>query len=233
MNKDVLVRVCDEIFPNDPTLNLDVKTIISKIDSEQHRYFHTLEHVYNVFCELEPTSKNLQLDFLFAVCHDCVYDPKRSDNEFQSVVYISQFPSISNLPYFKILTRQIYETASLIQTRTNDADRYEVIHLQQSNFVKYFTSIRKEYAHVKWETFKYRHFEIVKSIWRCHKALHIDSYCMMVNNWNRRQMKITKTFNWSGWGYGNKSYNVHVKFKEHGIFSVSSPRYYRRMEKWK
>jgi predicted metal-dependent HD superfamily phosphohydrolase len=232
MNKDVLVRVCDEIFPNDPTLNLDVKTIISKIDSEQHRHFHTLEHVYNVFCDLEPTSKNLQLDFLFAVCHDCVYDPKRSDNEFQSVVYISQFPSISNHPKFNILRKQILETAQLLPTRTNEADRKIIINISESNFKKYFTSIRKEYAHVKWETFKYRHLEIVKNIWRCHKSLHIDSYCKMVNNWKRRQMKIERHYVWSGWG-GSRNPSTTVRFKEHGIFNVSSPRYYRRMEKWK
>lgn len=232
MNKDVLVRVCDEIFPNDPTLNLDVKTIISKIDSEQHRHFHTLEHVYNVFCDLEPTSKNLQLDFLFAVCHDCVYDPKRSDNEFQSVVYISQFPSISNHPKFNILRRQILETSQLLPTRTNEADRKIIINISESNFKKYFISIRKEYEHVKWETFKYRHLEIVKNIWRCHKSLHIDSYCKMVNNWKRRQMKIERHYTWSGWGGSRNSFAT-VRFKEHGIFNVSSPNFNTRMEKWK
>jgi len=232
MNKAVLVQVCDEVFHNDLTLNLDVQTIISKIDSEQHRFFHTLEHVYDVFCDLEPTSKNLQLDFLFAVCHDCVYDPKRSDNEFQSVVYVSQFPSIANRPDFNILRKQILETAQLLPTRTNEADRKIVINIGETDFKKYFTSIRKEYKHVKWETFVYRHLGIVKEIWRCHKSLHIDSYCKMVNNWKRKQMKIERHYSWSGWGIPNK-YSATVRFKEHGIFNVSSPKFSKRMEKWK
>ena len=232
MNKAVLVEISNTLFSVDQTLNLDVQTIISKIDSESHRFFHTLEHVYNVFCDLEPTSKNLQLDFLFAVCHDCVYDPKRSDNEYQSVVYISQFQSISRLTYYKTLRKQIYETAQMLPTRTNEADRSIVINMKQSDYVKYFTSVRKEYAHVKWETFKYRHFEVIKNIWRCHKSLHHDSYCKMVNNWNKRQLKITKTISWRPW-VTMDTYNVHVKFKEHGIFTISSPTFSKRLEKWK
>lgn len=157
-----------------------------------------------MFCELEVTSKDLQLDFLFAVCHDCVYDPKRSDNEFQSVVYISQFPSISNYPKFNILRKQILETAQLLPTRTNEADRKIVINISEGNFKKYFLSVIKEYEHVKWETFKYRHLEIVKNIWRCHKSLHIDSYCKMINNWKKKQMKIEGQYIWKGWGMPQK-----------------------------
>lgn len=225
MNKIVLIDICNHLFKNDATLNQDVQTIISKINSEKHRHFHTLEHVYNVFCELEHDSKNLQLDFLFAVCHDSVYEPKRSDNEFQSVVYISQFKSISSRLDFQLLRRQILETADLLPTRTNEADRWLVLNMNQSDYISYFKNIRKEYVHVEWETFKKKHLQIVENIWRCHRTIPKNSYCMMVRNWNKKQLKLKPSY------YPSQ---IIAAFKEHGIFSkVTSRRFVERMEKWK
>lgn len=73
---------------------LEVLDFVALCYSEEHRFYHTLEHIAHGISELGAILKNSQLDefqvkaIVFAMFfHDIVYDVKSSDNEFQSAGY--------------------------------------------------------------------------------------------------------------------------------------------------
>lgn len=210
---------------------LDIDCMLFKIESESHRYYHTLEHVYSVFCELEFNSKNRLLDFLFALCHDIVYDPKRNDNEYQSIVYISQIETISSLNFFDELKSAIRSTQHWNDVnRFTTADRSDVLMTFCYNQVEYFKKIRKEYSFVPWETFVESHLEIVSKI-RQAQQLKDNGYEKMVRRFKQKQIIVRYQQSWNSWS--KKPPRVCVSFKESfRAKEFVSEKFKHRMNKW-
>lgn len=207
--KYILIDIAKNLFAG-PILN-DIEQMVNKIESESHRHYHNLHHGYSVFCELELDSKNRLLDFLFALCHDIVYDPKRTDNEYQSVVYISKIQTISSLSFFDELKQRIRETEKLnVVNRFTTADRQSVLLTFSQDQIEYFKAIRKEYSFVPWDRFINSHLEIFNKIRQAHGAKD-NGYGQMVRDFNKIKIVIRYRQSWNPWS--KKAPTLHISFK--------------------
>ena len=81
LNRYIEVHCCRDI-----ELGTLLKQYVNKIESERHRYYHTLGHVCSVFNRLGHNIHSL----LFAICHDIVYNPRSKTNEEDSIEYIKK-----------------------------------------------------------------------------------------------------------------------------------------------
>lgn len=230
--KYILTEIAKHLFSG--PIILDIEQLLTKIESETHRHYHTLNHVYSVFCELELNSKNRLLDFLFALCHDIVYDPHRDDNEQQSILYISKINTIYNLPCFRELKKAIKSTKDLnCVNRFTTADRNDVLLESCYDQVEYFKNIRKEYSFVPWNIFVEAHLKIVSQIRKSHHRLPNNGYERMVRNWNSKQIIIRYyQHSWNSWGKKTKTVSILFKDSSKKEPHTESKKYTERMKKW-
>ena len=78
------------------SFGFDISVVdVVKCYSEPQRYWHIIEHLYDVIIGIEELYNQKKIDereyhilLIAAIFHDIVYDPKRKDNEEKSVEYM-------------------------------------------------------------------------------------------------------------------------------------------------
>jgi len=160
---------------------------LDKIESELHRYYHTLEHVWNVY---QRGSEYNLFSLIFAITHDLVYNPRSKTNEEDSIEYIrNDISPIIGSERFSQLSAAIMDTKDLTKvTSFNTADRYDVIGYFPE-LVQYFKLIKKEYESYNYVDFVEGHLDVIMKIREAHKSNvevsknyrdHVLKYCPTV-----------------------------------------------------
>lgn len=129
---------------------------IEKRYSNKNRFYHNLQHIENVYHQLQDVKKHInQWDvLLFSLFyHDVIYNPLQSDNEAKSAEFARKIMLEIGVPaqQIKLCIMQIESTKShqiSIDYDTNyftDAD-LSILGETWDNYETYFKAVRKEYA---------------------------------------------------------------------------------------
>lgn len=139
---------------HDSTENLWLE--IEQNYSEKGRYYHNLQHIENMYSELE-LCKQMVSDWdtiLFSLFyHDIIYDPVAKDNEEQSAKKAVYNLTVINYPIEKIdrCKNQILATKTHALTPDNDTCLFtdadlSILGAKWTYYKTYYQQIRKEYA---------------------------------------------------------------------------------------
>jgi pantetheine-phosphate adenylyltransferase len=86
---------------------------IKKCYSESHRYYHTWEHIENIFNTLKIIDLTDE-EILAILFHDIVYDPRKEDNEENSVWFLKKHWDLNYENELKIISDLIMFTKNHI-----------------------------------------------------------------------------------------------------------------------
>jgi predicted metal-dependent HD superfamily phosphohydrolase len=145
--------------------------------SERQRYYHTLNHLDDMFRHFDEVSSSgdavvdpivVQLSIFF---HDIIYDPRRGDNEAQSAILFETFASEVQLAQDvqKTVSEYILRTAKHHKAEgetTGDLALFldidlSVLGRDRAGYSKYAEEIRLEYQHVSTATFCQKRAQIL------------------------------------------------------------------------
>ena len=143
-------------YSTDATLASQLWEEIAENYSGSKRHYHTLEHLENLFAELENVQPQIrQWDGLsFSVFyHDVIYNVKKHDNEEQSAVFAAARLQQLNVPAEMITScaAQINATKSHTLSEEPDTNLFtdadlSVLGKPWPQYETYFRQVRKEYA---------------------------------------------------------------------------------------
>jgi predicted metal-dependent HD superfamily phosphohydrolase len=150
-----------QIFPEHPAVGED---LIARW-SEPHRHYHTAEHltfVLSIVDKFPTAADDLDAVRLAAWFHDCVYDPRRTDNEIRSAelaatvlgkldVDRDRIAEIVRLVW--LTTRHNVEEGDRNGALLCDAD-LAILATEQELYADYAAAVRQEYAHVPDDAFR-------------------------------------------------------------------------------
>jgi predicted metal-dependent HD superfamily phosphohydrolase len=119
---------------------------LTKRYSEPHRYYHTLEHIAQMFALAKRWDQKLSEVQQMAVWwHDAVYDPARNDNEYQSVrLLYQQVPWASNVIGRIILDTKDHKPIMPESHLVLDLDM-AILGAENLKYRKYAKQVRREY----------------------------------------------------------------------------------------
>lgn len=154
-------------------------TVLDKY-SEPHRHYHTLEHIKELLKILENSGR-LSHDTLFlaTVFHDIVYNPKKQDNEEQSV------------EFFKSVWKGDEATSKaveqiIIETKTHKGSTEESAFFQAADLyifdrpleeqIKHERQIFREYAFVDWKAYREGRLKLLQTFNREGKTEGLMAY---------------------------------------------------------
>lgn len=134
---------------------------------EKHRYFHTVEHLYDIVKDIQQSGGILMSVYMLAALyHDSVYNPESKTNEKDSVLLLKRDLkeldlnlSISEESVFSI----ILDTAKPENSYFNSIDR-KVLESNFTGLISYSEKIWKEYSFYDWNNFKTKHLEVIRSM---------------------------------------------------------------------
>jgi predicted metal-dependent HD superfamily phosphohydrolase len=141
------------------------------------RFYHTLDHIQAVLICLEglrPYASDLPAIQLAAWFHDCVYDPRASDNEEQSALYAAQ--ALTDLALPGELIQKV--SRLVLCTKTHEVDAawpdgqllldadLAVLGAPPQTYDAYAQAIRQEYSHVPEEVYARARIEILRAFLR-------------------------------------------------------------------
>jgi len=159
-------------------------SIMRDMYSENWRYYHTLNHIkelFNEFYKVKALVKNEKVFKLSVWFHDVVYIPRNSNNEEKSAELFEAFYE-ENKEYIDITeaqkdavvriilgtknhkpkldsTNELYEDEKLFL----DAD-LSILGQAEEKYARYANNIRKEYIFVPEQLFKVKRVEVLKSL---------------------------------------------------------------------
>ena len=124
--------------------------------SEPGRYYHTMEHLQNMYRHLQAIFMHIDKkeEVLFALFyHDIIYDPLRKDNETQSASYAEEILTKLGSPADKITTvaQLIEATAGHKFHQQSDVNYFldadlSILASIPENYDEYAANVRKEYG---------------------------------------------------------------------------------------
>jgi predicted metal-dependent HD superfamily phosphohydrolase len=152
---DTFTRLCRE-FTNDARLIERHWHNISKNYSGRKRHYHNLDHLSNMFAQLE-SCRHLIADWdsaLFALFyHDLVYTTTSNDNEEKSAVEAGKKLKELNVPAGKItrVNELILATRSHKASDHNDINLFtdadlSILGSSEPEYEQYCANVRKEYS---------------------------------------------------------------------------------------
>ncbi|KAL0478957.1 hypothetical protein AKO1_007842 [Acrasis kona] len=140
--------------------------IIIKMYAEEQRYYHTLDHIEDIFNKLKD--KNLQpfdkhVMSMTVLFHDIIYQPTKHDNEDQSASLFLEFAIDFCIP--KEESDVVVEIILATKNHMKHKDGSYIMHVfldldlsilgsNQQDYDTYAKNIRNEYNHVDDQTFK-------------------------------------------------------------------------------
>ncbi len=192
---------------------------LEKRYGEPHRYYHTWNHVeqmkhrfmclpgYTDMSDIEKTIINLAIEY-----HDAIYDPRKTDNEFQSMklfidhnkYYVSGIVNDQNVEHINDLIMSTmpdtyvgnYSGDPLVKI-LRYLDAYPFYTNNVTELIQNFKLILKEYQFVSYPEFKNAHLEFFNKfskITNCNELTRQD-YVEFVNNYRPRIGIYAGSFN--------------------------------------
>ena len=148
MLKNKFQILCQNFTTNQKLIN-SLWLEIEEYHSKPNRYYHTLEHLKNIYREL-PTYDAVTEFAIFY--HDIVYDTSQNDNEEQSASLCEEQLTLLNLPL-----NIVQEVKQLIlETKTHEASLKRnalfldadlaILGSDEEVYKKYIHNIRQEYS---------------------------------------------------------------------------------------
>jgi predicted metal-dependent HD superfamily phosphohydrolase len=132
--------------------------------SEQHRHYHTLEHLRECLAQLESVRASAQHPAEIELAlwfHDAVYDPRRDDNEERSANWARSSVLQAGLPDTVANRVQALVMATGHDAAPQDADMQltadidlSILGADPQRYDEFESQVRAEYAHVPHEQFR-------------------------------------------------------------------------------
>ncbi len=167
-------------FTDDNSIIRGMFRVIEKYYSENHRFYHTLQHIKTMIATawyyFDSTGKSVPdiEAFWFALWyHDIIYDPKHPDNELRSALFAQK--ALKSLQVNNKVTRQVYQL--ILATSHAKPDKTKKISMDTQNLLldcdlivlgssrksykQYAQAIRKEYRFVPQKTYSKKRAEIL------------------------------------------------------------------------
>lgn len=142
-----------ETYSQNEKFNIDCWNEIKDAYSSDMRYYHNLDHLENMFFELDKVVSALKKpdSVKFAIFyHDIVYNPLKSDNEYQSAMVFKNRISKTSFGPIDYCMAQIQATKE--HKRADDSDTNFLLDFDLSilgsasdRYKQYCQNIRKEY----------------------------------------------------------------------------------------
>jgi len=144
--------------------------------SEPWRYYHTIKHIEELLLYFDSYREKLKRPELCALSiwfHDVIYDPKRNDNEEESVRLFREFATETNQASDMIekVTQYILCTKSHKLDEEYDADLsyfldfdLAVLGKPRDEYITYSSNIRKEYIHFPEESYKKGRSSVLRNL---------------------------------------------------------------------
>lgn len=153
--KEIFVRISNK-YSADINLSEQLWFEIEKNYSSKERYYHNLQHIQNMYSELE-LCKHLISDWdtiLFSLFyHDIIYISTAKDNEEQSAEIAIKNLNLIDYPQLKIdnCKKQILATKTHLMSTDNDINLFTDVDLSilgsdWNNYLVYSKQVRKEYS---------------------------------------------------------------------------------------
>lgn len=155
MNSDKLKAIFTSIVP--PTIDADAEwQIIGEKYSNTGRHYHTLQHLNDMYTELEQYYAGIVpvTTILALVYHDFEYNVLRSDNEKQSALYAASRLRIWG--QHKDVVDKVTRMIECTQQHTGDSDNSELLFFLDADmailgsntetYLAYTEAVRKEFA---------------------------------------------------------------------------------------
>lgn len=153
--KDKFTTLCNQLS-NNTVLISELWQEIEHHYSEKSRHYHTLEHLKNMFWELEPIKNSLShySSICFSVFyHDIIYNSTSKLNEEKSAEFAIKSLEKLNISATVIQEVEFQILATKKHLRSEKADTnflldadLAVLGQTEQNYNHYSNSIRKEYA---------------------------------------------------------------------------------------
>jgi len=184
----IAARLTDLKFP---------KEILSSYE-EQHRFYHTTQHLLDILEDLKRNGGTSDELFLAAVYHDAVYDPKASDNEERSADLFIEHAKNSSLSTDQKnkIKQYILDTKT---HKTEDATSQILINADLSildgpfeKLIAYEKQIFKEYQFVDYKIYKPKRLEVLSTL---NKNGKLDSLIAFVKNYQPSIAVFAGSFN--------------------------------------
>ncbi|MHA2407302.1 MAG: adenylyltransferase/cytidyltransferase family protein [Candidatus Ranarchaeia archaeon] len=164
--------------------------------NEKHRYYHTEKHARDVY-DLIMAKTQLLCDAgevdeediaLFAIYHDIVYDPTRTDNEDKSAeILLDHFTAADEVARLIELTKYRFDSISdlsIIDQIFIEAD-LDVFLNPNADVFGTEKAIFKEFQFTKWEDYRYARINFLDNFKKKIPGLHnIDNRIAFLNEWN-------------------------------------------------
>jgi len=133
---------------------------LERLYEEPQRHYHTLRHPLELFRSLRPLEQQFERpDAVFWAVwfHDCVYDPRESDNEEQSAELARTLlgrlePDLLEHIVGLILSTKTHRALELDGKFLIDAD-LSILGSSPQRYANYARAIRKEYGFVPLEAY--------------------------------------------------------------------------------
>jgi len=167
--------------------------------SEHQRYWHTLNHLYDILNGVDELYKDKKIDdrefnilVIATIFHDIIYDPKKSDNEEKSIEYMMnklntdlswrQYEYIKRITNIIINTKK-HESKDGLCKKFNKLDTW-ILDAQFIDMLDWENKIYKEYKWVGWKTYKKKRIEfLLKSIKdHTHNVINIKNLIDYISN---------------------------------------------------
>lgn len=153
--KEIFVRLSNK-YSADINLSEQLWSEIEKNYSSKERYYHNLQHIQNMYSELE-SHKHLISDWdtmLFSLFyHDIIYISTAKDNEEKSAKKAIQSLTLIDYPQLKIdnCKNQILATKTHLMSTDNDINLFtdadlSILGSDWNNYHIYSKQVRKEYS---------------------------------------------------------------------------------------
>lgn len=140
-------------YSNNEILNLECWNEIENNYSSKSRHYHNLEHLKNMFTELDKFQSKIEnLDtLLFGIYyHDIIYKATKNNNEYQSALIFEKRISETSFTYLNNCMLQIEATKEHKLSNDNDTNLLldldlSILGKSPNEYEKYCKNIRKEY----------------------------------------------------------------------------------------
>jgi pantetheine-phosphate adenylyltransferase len=166
-------------------MDTDLKDLsyIFQLYNEEHRYYHTLEHI-NYMLNKAEENYELSDDLLIAIIfHDVIYDPKSTNNELESAKLFKKY-SRNKIKNEDLIYQAILDTKNHIPTEGNNISKLlikydlEILFCDFDELIEFERKIFKEYQFVDYSIYKEKRIEVLTKL---AKQYYIDNLCHLIN----------------------------------------------------
>ncbi len=155
--------------------------------SEKHRYYHTLDHVYDCLKAFDGVADKISDRFSIEVAlwfHDVIYYPKRGDNEAVSAKHAGVFLKNTTIPEADIkyiedlilLTKHPSAPSTFDEKCLIDIDLL-TLGSDVRKYDKYEAAIRKEFSFAPSFLYKKGRKKVLKSFINSESIFQTDYFC--------------------------------------------------------